>query len=259
MSASLYSFFQEKKVMQVPFLPARPVLPDLWTYVSTFGGSHWITSRMSGTSSPRAATSVATRMSNCPSRKPAIVTSRCFCSMEPCNTWLLPEKPELNANSLASCLVSAKMIVLIPGPPYTASTSLKVAARCFQTRHLTARCVTSAFVCCRSLPTTSITMWSRIYFDATAWTHSGTVALQSNFWIDSGFWCCELAASSTFSMSSWKPMSSISSASSSTTWLRPDNFKFPRSMWSMTRPGVPTTTSTPRLSAPSWGPYIAPP
>jgi hypothetical protein len=30
-------------------------------------------------------------------------------------------------------------------------------------------------------------------------------------------------------------------------------------MWSFTRPGVPTTTSTPRFKMPSWGPYGVPP
>ena len=53
------------------------------------------------------------------------------------------------------------------------------------------------------------------------------------------------------SMSSAKPMSSISSASSSTTVARPLSFSVPRLMWSIARPGVATTTSTPRRSGPS--------
>ena len=61
------------------------------------------------------------------------------------------------------------------------------------------------------------------------------------------------------SMSSAKPMSSISSASSSTTIARPLSFSVPRLMWSIARPGVATTTSTPRRSGPSWRPIGSPP
>mmetsp|Transcript_27459 Transcript_27459/g.84742 ORF Transcript_27459/g.84742 Transcript_27459/m.84742 type:complete len:346 (-) Transcript_27459:543-1580(-) len=61
------------------------------------------------------------------------------------------------------------------------------------------------------------------------------------------------------STSSAKPMDSISSASSRTTWYADERSRLPRSMWSMTRPTVATRTSTPRRSAPSWGPYDTPP
>ena len=50
------------------------------------------------------------------------------------------------------------------------------------------------------------------------------------------------------SMSSAKPMSSISSASSSTTVRIPSTSSERRPRWSRTRPGVPTTTWTPRSS-----------
>ena len=50
-------------------------------------------------------------------------------------------------------------------------------------------------------------------------------------------------------MSSTKPMSSISSASSRTTTWTYFSFRVPLSIWSITLPGVPTTTWTPFLRA----------
>ena len=49
------------------------------------------------------------------------------------------------------------------------------------------------------------------------------------------------------STSSAKPMLSISSASSSTSTSSEDRSRLPRSRWSMTRPGVPTTMWAPRF------------
>ena len=54
------------------------------------------------------------------------------------------------------------------------------------------------------------------------------------------------------SMSSVNPMSSISSASSRTTVVMSSSSSEPRRMWSMARPGVATTTCTPRRNACSW-------
>ena len=67
------------------------------------------------------------------------------------------------------------------------------------------------------------------------------------------------AADRMVSMSSAKPMSSISSASSSTTISRCDRSSVPRDRWSTARPGVATTTSTPRASSRSWRPIGCPP
>ena len=61
------------------------------------------------------------------------------------------------------------------------------------------------------------------------------------------------------STSSAKPMRSISSASSSTRVCRSERSSEPRSRWSITRPGVPTTTCAPRRSPASCGPYGEPP
>ncbi len=54
------------------------------------------------------------------------------------------------------------------------------------------------------------------------------------------------------SMSSAKPMSSISSASSRTTVRSSSKLTVRRVRWSIARPGVATTTSTPASSARIW-------
>ena len=61
------------------------------------------------------------------------------------------------------------------------------------------------------------------------------------------------------STSSWKPILSISSASSRTRKRSSDRSRVPFSRWSMIRPGVPTTTWTPRRRADSCTPYAWPP
>ena len=79
-------------------------------------------------------------------------------------------------------------------------------------------------------------------------TGGGMVAENSATWRSGGVFF------STASTSSMKPMRSISSASSSTSTSSEERSSEPRSRWSMIRPGVPTTTCTPRFSAPSCGP-----
>lgn len=57
----------------------------------------------------------------------------------------------------------------------------------------------------------------------------------------------------TFSISSLKPMSSIWSASSRMMNSASARLRVPRPMWSSSRPGVPTTTSSPHRKASSYG------
>ena len=66
-------------------------------------------------------------------------------------------------------------------------------------------------------------------------------------------------ASAMRSMSSRKPISSISSASSRISMRSPSSLNAPDSIRSMTRPGVPTTNCTPRRRASSCGRKEAPP
>ena len=75
-----------------------------------------------------------------------------------------------------------------------------------------------------------------------------TVAENSAVWRSPG------VAASTASRSSAKPMSSISSASSSTTTRTASSRRLPRFRWSTARPGVATTTSTPRAQRPQLEP-----
>ena len=63
----------------------------------------------------------------------------------------------------------------------------------------------------------------------------------------------------TLSTSSLKPCLSIWSASSRTTVFRAEKSMFPRSMWSRTRPHVPTKKSTPCLSDLVWSSMLTPP
>ena len=72
---------------------------------------------------------------------------------------------------------------------------------------------------------------------------AGMVAENSASWQASG------VRSSTQRTSSMKPMRSISSASSSTRQRSSSMRRLPRSMWSITRPGVPTITWAPFFSA----------
>ena len=66
---------------------------------------------------------------------------------------------------------------------------------------------------------------------------TGMVAENSDMVFSSG------VCSSIVFMSSMKPMSSMVSASSSTTWVAPSSLTEPRLMWSMSLPGVATITS----------------
>ena len=85
----------------VPFLPARPVRPLRCVKASASpGGSAWMTRATSGTSSPRAATSVATSTVTAPARKAPSVLVRSHCSSSP---WSgRAEKPEAESASAIS-------------------------------------------------------------------------------------------------------------------------------------------------------------
>ena len=74
------------RTTHTPVAPPLPVRPDRWMYVSaSFGGSHCTTNSTPLMSSPRAATSVATRVWNLFALKSASTTSRCAWFTSPCN------------------------------------------------------------------------------------------------------------------------------------------------------------------------------
>ena len=90
-------------------------------------------------------------------------------------------------------------------------------------------------------------------FAAIAPMRAGSVAEKSAVWRVFG------VAARIASRSSAKPMSSISSASSRTSASRPSSASDLRFTWSSARPGVATTTSTPRFRALSCVSIDAPP
>ena len=94
---------------------------------------------------------------------------------------------------------------------------------------------------------TVISTGSCRYFLAIRRIGGGIVAENSATCLSSG------VSARIVSTSSAKPIFSISSASSSTRKRSSDRSRVPFSRWSMTRPGVPTTTCTPRRSAASCG------
>mmetsp|Transcript_14132 Transcript_14132/g.35666 ORF Transcript_14132/g.35666 Transcript_14132/m.35666 type:complete len:286 (+) Transcript_14132:911-1768(+) len=79
------------------------------------------------------------------------------------------------------------------------------------------------------------------------------VALKSSVWWPGG----RLRMTSRICGS--KPMSSIRSASSSTTYCTRFSALLPCCRWSMKRPGVATTISTPLRRSPRWSPMLEPP
>mmetsp|Transcript_12283 Transcript_12283/g.31175 ORF Transcript_12283/g.31175 Transcript_12283/m.31175 type:complete len:225 (-) Transcript_12283:567-1241(-) len=223
-------------------------------YVSTSkGGFNWITRSTSAISSPRAATSVATRMLNFPCLNPAIVTSRCACAMSPCSTWQSFATQDDSAISFASFFVSAKMMHLPLRPLYRRITSPSVA--CFtEWGQQMAKCLTSWDVWILSFPIRSTVIRSgAMYLGAIFLIQAGMVAENRSVW------CFCVIFLRISSIESANPMFNISSASSRMTNSTACKFRVPRLMWSMIRPAVPTTTSTPRLRAFSCGAYGAPP
>mmetsp|Transcript_79257 Transcript_79257/g.155034 ORF Transcript_79257/g.155034 Transcript_79257/m.155034 type:complete len:251 (-) Transcript_79257:648-1400(-) len=248
------------RVTQMPLRPALPVRPLRCTYVSTSGrplrlsgGLFWIT-RSTIMSRPRAATSVAMSTRNFPFRNASMVCSRVFCGMSPCRALFSNLRLSSTLNSLHSSFVSQNTITLPAVPPNMAMVSEMVPPLDCQW-HGIVRCLTSVEAFTALLPTTSMVSGLDMYFFATSATHLGMVALNRQV--------CRLAlvhAPKMISMSSANPMSSIWSASSSTANLqRVAKSKVCFSRWSFTRPGVPTTTSTPSRRLWNWGGYGEPP
>ncbi len=89
----------------------------------------------------------------------------------------------------------------------------------------------------------SIIRASRVMARARFITSSGIVAEKSSVWRAAG------SSDRMRVMSGQKPMSIIRSASSSTRTTRPEKSVMADRMWSINRPGVATTMSTPARSA----------
>ena len=160
----------------------------------------------------------------------------------------MPTPASRSAISAASALVFTKTRVVVPASArrMRASASSRKASGT-----MTALCLMWSVE--RAAPSTCSSTGDFIRPVATRRICSGMVAENSAVWALGG------VAARIFSTSSMKPMRSISSASSSTTKSTLPSCRLPRSMWSMTRPGVPTMTVAPPCSALSCGGYGAPP
>mmetsp|Transcript_15210 Transcript_15210/g.45023 ORF Transcript_15210/g.45023 Transcript_15210/m.45023 type:complete len:206 (+) Transcript_15210:766-1383(+) len=199
-------------------------------------------------SMPRAATSVATRTRKWPFLKLLRVTSRWRWERSPWRTpaWRAPLKA-LAAKSSASRLVVVKTMAfrLRSSPSSTVITSSRSDARTSELPGTCmALCVTVVAVRCWSLPTTSKFNGLVMYCRLMSRIQGGVVAENNKVWAFSMG-----TKLRTRSMSLAKPMSSISSASSKTTWRTSARFSVPRSRWSMMRPGVATRMSMPPLQS----------
>mmetsp|Transcript_7565 Transcript_7565/g.26636 ORF Transcript_7565/g.26636 Transcript_7565/m.26636 type:complete len:418 (-) Transcript_7565:568-1821(-) len=229
--------------MAVPFFPARPVRPERCTKVSLFFGSSKCTTRSTSVMSrPRAATSVATSTLKIPLRKSCITFSLVDCGTSPCSGWHATRCLSQSCSSSTPSLVCAKQIVFLPCA-YTVMRSIITSRLCWLLV-TTARLVTLSEIFSRLLPTRSIVSGSMRWWSATSRTQSGSVALN--------ICVCRCGGHSwrMRSTSSWNPSFSISSASSSTRYFTSLSTSRPVSSRSLTRPGVPMTTSEPFSSSP---------
>ena len=147
------------------------------------------------------------------------------------------------ASSSVASLVRAKMIM-----PSNGSTSRMRVSASSLCRPETCQQRWRMFSAVRVLASIWISTGDFRYFCAMRLIAVGMVAENS------ATWRCSGDLRMMVSTSSMKPMRSISSASSSTRVFSSDRSSEFFSMWSMTRPGVPTTTCTPRRRADSCGP-----
>mmetsp|Transcript_49766 Transcript_49766/g.160244 ORF Transcript_49766/g.160244 Transcript_49766/m.160244 type:complete len:274 (-) Transcript_49766:420-1241(-) len=207
-------------------------------------------------SSPRAATSVAMRTRNLPLRKAAIVFSRTACGMSPCRHFASSLSASELVRSSHSALVWQKTITRPEEVVYIEMTSLIVEDRALiGPGEGMARWRTSDEAFFSLSPTKSTTRGEgRMYFGASLTTHGGNVAEKRHVCRSSRVQVARISA-----MSSAKPMSSIWSASSRVAQSTSHSSSAERPIKSLTRPGVPISTSTPRRSSEHCAPIGAPP
>ena len=206
----------------------------------------WVTP---GTSMPRATMSVATSTRTWPLRKALSARCRAFCALLPWMTSAAtPSLTRLAATRSAPRLVRAKTMVRpTPGAETSAARRARLAAVSTSSTRWSTR---STVVACGATSTRTGSLrkpWARPA------TSAGMVAEKSAD-------CrrgCRLA---TIFRTGWmKPMSSIRSASSSTTKRVWSSMIERSSIRSVSRPGVATTTSTPRARARTWALRDIPP
>mmetsp|Transcript_23106 Transcript_23106/g.53410 ORF Transcript_23106/g.53410 Transcript_23106/m.53410 type:complete len:262 (+) Transcript_23106:516-1301(+) len=216
------------------------------------GSSKLITCMQSGTSRPRAATSVATRTAGWPWRKARSAPSRSRCERSP---WMevagTAERRRNSSSCSAARFVSTKMMVR---PWLVASNSTSARRLSFSSVYKTV-CVMSAVVD----PTrpTATKMYLVMNSDANFWISLGKVAENMSVWRSPvrGMF----SRSTTLRICGSKPMSSIRSASSITRCATLASETLPLSIRSTSRPGVATSSVHPLSRLLIWERISAPP
>mmetsp|Transcript_1230 Transcript_1230/g.3417 ORF Transcript_1230/g.3417 Transcript_1230/m.3417 type:complete len:246 (+) Transcript_1230:1297-2034(+) len=205
---------------------------------------------MVGTSMPRAATSVATSTFRSPRRRPISTRLRLPCGIAPCSgatAW------PISARRSAS--QSASRWVLVKTTAWSSSGAARMDSSSWSLWWgLSAQCRRcSMFSCVSVCEATSMRWGSFSSCCARRPTWPAKVALNITVCLVPGVWLV------TTLMSSMKPMSSMRSASSSTSISTLLSTHLPLARWSSRRPGVAISTSTPALSAAVCGFMSTPP
>ncbi len=194
---------------------------------------------MSGTSMPRAATSVATSTRSWPRRSAVSVRLRAPWCMSPCRAPA--EKPvsvRRSASESASRFVAVKTMACL-----SVASRSRWSSNCCLCDRSSVKCRRSS-IWLWSIRAAAISMrcGSRIMRSASCSMRRSMVAENISIWRDAG------VAPTMASMSSAKPMSSMRSASSKTSMSSADRSMRPESMWSSRRPGVAMMMSGMRAS-----------
>ena len=198
---------------------------------------------------PRARTSVATSTSAAPSRKLRSAFSRWRCVRLP---WMgAHAKPALRSlRQMASARCLPRVNTMTRSAPSRRSTSASTAF--FASGETPS---TNCSIVCAGVPLRAIFTWagSRTSERVIAMASSSSVAEKSKVCRSDG------VRATIFFTAGRKPMSSMRSASSSTSTPTWSMLAWPESRRSCRRPGVATSTSQPRASAWYWGSYATPP
>ena len=238
--------------------PARPVRPIRCTCDSISRGTcNETTVRTDGTSSPRAATSVATNTCASPFRNAPSAAARSDWCISPCNPLTLIPTSRNAASHVSTCALRLTKTSTSPS-------STNCRARCVSQFSLassdpsgrtSANCATSALAP-PGRPTVIVNASPPMTSSHSARTRAGIVAENSAVCLSGRH------PSHIDRTCASNPMSSIRSASSSTRYVTRRKFVAdlcPPRHTSTSRPGVPTTTSAPLRSSLKLSVLLPPP
>ena len=239
----------EIKLIADPTAPALPVLPIRCIKSSAnCGKSKLITFSIWGTSNPRAAISVATKILNFWLRKSFITLSRLFCLKFPLSDWdLNPSLERFFAILSVPCFVFTK-IKIEPFLLFISSINLEYFTSCLISKTSWSTLVATVLVA----PIETLSGLVKYFKDSFSISF-GIVAENNNV-------CLSLGTNLRI-LSIWtpKPISSIRSVSSKTRNLASLNFNDFRSKWSLILPGVPTIILGLFFNCLSWRVICSPP